>query len=211
MGLGTPLGDAINYVDVFHFRFATDSSDIVPAAKGPIDPEAYLWQARPHGGSLLNRTKFTVECSKTHWSSESSTGCEENHIVIDLHSVRNVNDLSMRPLLHKDDRGQIAKHEVLVSVEGRSWKKVAYGTWGWNKSIKLSIFESQPAQYVKLVAKTEAPPSRASGAKYPNTVIKIVDINVYASLSTIPDDPSEGAWGGHLSVRSDIPVCHYYF
>ena len=218
---GLLLGLAVNIVDSSHLPFATDSSHIVPETEGPIDPEAYLWQARPRGGSLVDRSDFSLECSsvdkdskceyakdgraETHWSSEHSTGCQENYIVIDLHSARNVNGLSMRPLLQEGKRGQIAKHEVLVSLDKRNWKSVAYGTWGSNKSIKLSIFEAQKARYVKLVAMTEAPRMEhlnVLNAKDSDTVIKIVDINVYTSLAVIPEDPSKGAWGPTL----DLPI-----
>lgn len=215
---GLLLGLAVNIVDGSHLPFATDSSHIVPETEGPIDPEAYLWQARPHGGSLLDRSEFNLECSsvdkdskceyakdgraETYWSSEYSTESQKNYIIIDLHSRRNVNGLSMRPLLQKSDRGQIAKHEVQVSLDKENWKNVAYGTWGWNKSVKLSIFESQEARYVKLIATTEAPPSKRPDDKYPDTVIKIVDINVYTSISVVPDDPSKGRWGPTL----DLPI-----
>lgn len=215
---GLLLGAAVNYVDASHIPFATDSSHIVPPTKGPIDPEAYVWQAKPHGGSVLKRSEFSVECSsvsegskcdsvkdglaETHWTSYNSTQVQNNSIIIDLHSIRNVNGLSMRPLLSKLERGQIAKHEVQVSTDKSNWKQVAYGTWGWNKSTKLSIFETEPAQYVKLVAMTEAPPTRSPNDKYSSTVIQVVDINIYTSLSTVPEDPSKGTWGPTL----DLPI-----
>lgn len=215
---GLLLGAAVSYVDASHLPFATDSSHIVPATQGPIDPEAYVWQARPHGGSLVDRNEFSVECSsvntssscdnakdgraETHWSSKYSTDAQDNFIIVDLHSVQNVNGLSMRPLLSKKERGQIAKHEVYTSTDKKTWKKVAYGTWGWNKSVKLSIFESERAQYVKLVAKSEAPPTKRPGDRYPDTVIQIVDINIYTSASVVPEEPSKGTWGPTL----DLPV-----
>lgn len=219
---GLLLGAAVNYVDAdasSHLPFfATDSSDIIPATEGPIDPEEYLWQARPHGGSLLNRSEYSLECSsvednnkcenakdgraETYWSSEYSTGSQENYILIDLHWVRNVNGLSMRPLLRDSDRGQIAKHEVWVSEDKLCWQNVAYGTWGWNKSPKISVFESRPARYVKLIAKSESPANKYPNPKYPGTVTRVVDVSVYTSLSSIPDDPSKGAWGPTL----DLPI-----
>lgn len=201
-----------------HIPFATDSSHIEPETEGPIDPEAYLWQARPHGGKLLPRNEFTTLCStiavgsrceyandglaETHWASESHPVHKQDELTLDLHEVRIVNGISIRPLMGQGDRGQIAKHEVHISVDNAYWTKVAYGTWGWNKSPKLSAFEAIQGRYVKLVATSEAPPSNDSSHKYPDAVTKIVDVNVYTTNAVLPSEPSKGVWGPTL----DLPI-----
>jgi galactose oxidase len=201
-----------------HIPFSTDSSHIEPETKGPIDPEAYLWQARPHGGKLLPRNQFTTLCStiaagsrceyandglaETHWVSESHPVHKQDDLTLDLHTVRNVNGISIRPLMGEKDRGQIAKHEVYVSEDKSAWTKVAYGTWGWNKSPKLSAFEAIKARYVKLVALSEAPPPKNTSHKYSDAVTKIVDVNVYTTNAVLPHEPSKGVWGPTL----DLPI-----
>ncbi|KAJ5573495.1 galactose oxidase precursor [Penicillium hispanicum] len=218
---GFLLGLIVRSVDAnaeSHIPFATDSSHIEPETEGPIDPEAYLWQARPHGGKLLPRNQFTTHCSsmtegsrceyandglaETHWVSGYHSVHETDELVLDLHKVRNVNGISMRPLMGEEDRGQIAKHEVYVSVDRAAWTKVAYGTWGWNKSPKMSAFEAIQARYVKLRATSEAPPPRHPSHQYPDAVTKIVDVNVYTTNAVLPHEPSKGLWGPTL----DLPI-----
>ncbi|KAL4951849.1 hypothetical protein BDW69DRAFT_168991 [Aspergillus filifer] len=200
-------------------NFAFDSSDIVVPSYGPIDPEKYCWQAKPRGGKRLDRTKFIVECSSeddedtrcenvldgqvhTYWRSNTTTNVLDNFIVIDLGAEQNVNGLSMLPLMDKNARGQIAKHEVYISNDKFDWKRVAYGLWGSNKSVKLSVFEPEVARYVKLVAKSEAPLSKAPNSKYEETWTSVVDIAIYAVDFIIPRDSTKGTWGPTL----DLPI-----
>lgn len=200
-------------------NFATDSSDVVVPTYGAIDPEKYCWQAKPLGGTRLDRTNFVVECSSqdsegdqcknvldgqvhTYWRSKSSTDNLDNSIIIDLGSEQNVNGLSMLPLMYKGARGQIAKHEVYLSKDKRDWKRVAYGLWGSNKSVKLSVFEPEVAKYVKLVAKSEAPLPGSSDTKFPETWTSIVDIAIYAVDFITPRDSTKGTWGPTV----DLPV-----
>jgi galactose oxidase len=225
---GLLLGAVVNYVDASgssHLppHFSTDSSDVVVPTYGAIDPEKYCWQAKPRGGSRLDRTNFAVECSSqekddenddyqcknvldgqvhTYWRSENSTGTLNNSIIIDLGSEQKVNGLSMLPLMDKNARGQVAKHEVYLSNDKRDWKRVAYGLWGWNKSVKLAVFEPEVAKYVKLVAKSEAPLGKSPDTKYTETWTSIVDIAIYAVDFIIPRDPSKGSWGPTL----DLPI-----
>lgn len=221
---GLLLGAVVNYVDAsasshVPSHFTMDSSDVVVPTYGAVDPEKYCWQAKPRGGSRLDRTKFSVECSSqenlenqcenvldgqvhTYWRSKSSTEPQNNSIVIDLGSEQNVNGLSMLPLMDKDARGQIGKHEVWLSKDKGDWKRVAYGLWGWNKSVKLAVFEPEVARYVQLVAKGEAPSSKSPETKYLETWTSIVDIAIYAVDFITPRDPSLGSWGPTL----DLPI-----
>ncbi|KAI9931079.1 hypothetical protein MW887_010736 [Aspergillus wentii] len=220
LGLVAPCVDANakSHSAESHIPFAIDSSHIEPETFGPVDPEAYLWQARPRNGKLLPRDQFTAHCSsvangsrceyandglaQTHWASEPLSVDKPDVLVLDLHEVRNVNGISMRPLLGEEDRGQIAKHEVWVSKNERAWTKVAYGTWGWNKSPKMSAFEAIEARFVKIMATSEAPPPKHPSQKYPDAVTKIVDVNVYTTNAVLPDEPSKGVWGPTL----DMPI-----
>ncbi|OQE96716.1 hypothetical protein PENNAL_c0001G09902 [Penicillium nalgiovense] len=190
---------------------------------GAIDPEKYCWQAKPRGGSRLDRTNFSVECSSqenddnkcenmldgqvhTYWRSKSSTESQNNSIIIDLGSEQKVNGLSMLPLMDKDARGQFAKHEVYLSSAKRDWKRVAYGLWGWNKSVKLAVFEPEVAKYVKLVAKGEAPLSKSPDTKYQETWTSIVDIAIYALWSAWADNQFFASPGGETFTITWDPI-----
>ena len=218
---GLLLGAAVSYADSsshIPFPFTTDSSDVHVPSKGPIDPEQYLWQAKPHKGARLDRSAFTLTCSsehagnkcdnakdglvETYWRSNSNTGTDGNYIIVTLAEEKNVNGLSMLPILDNGARGQIGTHEVFLSKDGHNWDKVAFGTWGWNKSIKISVFEAKAAKYVKLVAKSESPPLTNPQQKWENTWTSIVDINVYTTDYTVLDNPDKGAWGPTL----DLPI-----
>ncbi|KAJ5102306.1 galactose oxidase precursor [Penicillium alfredii] len=53
--------------------------------------------------------------AETHSASESRSAGHGNDVhTLDLHHVRNVNGISMRPLLGENDRGQVARHLVDV-------------------------------------------------------------------------------------------------
>ena len=218
---GLLLGAAVSYADSsshIPFPFTTDSSDVHVPSKGPIEPEQYLWQAKPHKGARLDRSAFTLTCSsehagnkcdnakdglvETYWRSNSNTGTDGNYIIVTLAEEKNVNGLSMLPILDNGARGQIGTHEVFLSKDGHNWDKVAFGTWGWNKSIKISVFEAKAAKYVKLVAKSESPPLTNPQQKWENTWTSIVDINVYTTDYTVLDNPDKGAWGPTL----DLPI-----
>ncbi|PLB40609.1 uncharacterized protein BDW47DRAFT_115951 [Aspergillus candidus] len=218
VGLLARSADASTESHKSHIPFATDSSDIQPETQGPIDPEAYLWQARPHGGKLLPRDEFTVHCSsiangsrceyandglaETHWSSEPHSRHGWDLLTLDLHNVHNVNGISMRPLLGEEDRGQIAKHEIYVSEDNLAWTNVAYGTWGWNKSPKMSAFEAIRARYIRIKATGEAPPPKRPSEKYDDAVTAVVDVNVYTTAAVLPHEPAKGVWGPTL----DLPI-----
>lgn len=218
---GLLLGAAVSYADSsshIPFPFTTDSSSIRVPSEGPIDPEQYLWQAKPYRGTRLDRNAFTLTCSSesthhecdfakdglvdTYWESDSNTGTESNYIIVNLTEEENVSGLSMLPILKSDSQGQIGSHEVYLSTDGHNWDKVAFGTWGWNKSIKISVFEAKAAKFVKLVAKSESPPQTNTQQITENILTRIVDINVYTTDYTVLDNPSKGAWGPTL----DLPI-----
>lgn len=198
--------------------FALDSSHLHMKTSGPIDPEALLFQSRPWGGSLLPRNQFTAHCSsvaagsrcehvqdglaETSWTSEAHKPHEADELLLDLHTARVVNGLTVRFLPGEQDRGQVAKHSVYVSVDGTYWANVAFGTWGWTRAPKLSVFEPVEARYVKLVATSEAPPPKDTSRRYPDAFTTIVDVNVYTTTATIPQEKGQGVWGPTI----DMPI-----
>ena len=218
---GLLLGAAVSYADSsshIPYPFTTDSSGVYVPSSGPIDPEQYLWQAKPHQGTRLDRDAFNLTCSsehaehkcdnakdgqvETYWQSKNYTGTDGNYIIVNLAEEKNVNGLTMLPILKNAARGQISTHEVYLSKDGETWEKVAYGRWGWNRSIKISVFEAKPAKYVKLVAKSEAPLASDPDKTWNDSWTSIVDINVYTTEYAVLDNPWKGAWGPTL----DLPI-----
>ena len=86
------------------------------------------------------------------------------------------------------DENIILQHKIELSPDGKDWNEVSYGTWWEDNSQKLSAFQPQKANYVRLSAAAK-------------DGIAIADLNVYESEFIAPD-PSLGAWGPTI----DLPV-----
>ena len=135
-------------------------------------------------------------------------------IVIDLGDVKIVNALSMRPLPDADLGGAVAGHKVCISMDKKSWRLVAFGTWfgdlqGELFSIhsigpknasaliisvdKFAGFEPQPARYLRL---------EATSATNDTQYIRIVDIGVWATDVATPSSLGLGEWGSTV----DFPL-----
>ncbi|KAJ5562790.1 hypothetical protein N7461_001551 [Penicillium sp. DV-2018c] len=174
---------------------------------------AIKWQSPPVNSTLLDVKNFHVTCagsrrghnceyaidgkSNTYWQSDNLDNGPP-WISIDLGSVHNVSGLTMLPLLDESAmEGQISKHFVYLSKDGRHWSEpVAYGTWGTNKGMKLAAFNPTPARFVQLVGDT----SEIFDGWY--TPAAIVNLGIYAADYTLPIEPGKGAWGPTL----DLPV-----
>jgi galactose oxidase len=153
-----------------------------------------LSQALPQGREI-SRDDWTAVCTSatdgyncdqafdgnnnTYWESTSSETSQ--NITIDLGTQDYaVSGLTMVP--RQDQAASfIEQHQVFLSVDNTTWNLVAYGTWWPDQSRKISAFQPQKAQYVRL-----------SGPA-PNG-IAIADIKVYEG-DFIPPNPSLGAWG----------------
>ena len=122
----------------------------------PEDTQRILQSARetpsnvapPRGGELIpdsDRFNWTVECDSviSHGDNDKcaniknrdpgkmwhSNGTSFPHwIIVDLGSHLNVTGLAMTPR-KTGTNGRIAAHEIQVSVDKKTWKTVAYGTW----------------------------------------------------------------------------------
>ena len=68
---------------------------------------------------------------ETHWLTS------RNSITVDLGATRNVNGLAVLPRQDDNKEGNIATHEIYLSVDGTNWDTpVAYGTW-WTDNTGL--------------------------------------------------------------------------
>ncbi|KAJ5181608.1 Galactose oxidase/kelch beta-propeller, partial [Penicillium cf. viridicatum] len=85
----------------------------------------------------------------------------------------------------------IIEHEVYISNDGESWKgPVAYGMWPDLNRQGMAVIDPAPTRYVRLVANAQA-----TEVTEPSSV-GISELNVYATVYTIPQDPKRGSsWG----------------
>ena len=166
-------------------------------------------------GTLIDRSKWVVTCDSQHpdngcgdaidgnsdtfWHTAWGDGASDNPkpphtITIDMKSVQNVNGLSVMPRQDGDDHGWIARHNVFLSTDGKTWgAAVATGTWFSDSSEKVSTFETKRARYVRLVALTEA-----NG----NPWTSIAELNVFKADTFKAPSAGIGQWGPTL----DFPV-----
>jgi galactose oxidase len=82
----------------------------------------------------------------------------------------------------------IEEHQILLSTDGENWSEVSYGTWWPDQAQKLSAFQPQKANYVRLSA------AASNG-------IAIADLQIYET-EFIPPNPALGAWGPTI----DLPL-----
>ncbi|BAE64583.1 hypothetical protein F9C07_5163 [Aspergillus flavus] len=220
---GLLLGAAT--VDAFkpaEFSYESSEAECVEIAKSVTGEVKY--QSPPPNSYLISKTNpeepdenWVVQCSSQYrgyacdyaiddrddryWLSNPADG-ETSEIVVDLRKKYLVSGLTMLPELNKNSKhGQIGEHRISVSQDGKTWTPVAYGTWGSNKSPKLSVFNPKLAQYVKLVSESQSLPDRTQKK---HGQISIVNLSVYTYNGTdYPrEDPSKGVWGPTI----DLPI-----
>ncbi|KAL2815797.1 galactose oxidase [Aspergillus cavernicola] len=177
-----------------------------------------LWQAPPFNSHRLDRKNWTVTCDSagegnvcanaidgsnaTFWLSgytDTSNVPPPHTITVNLHATVNVSGLGVWPRQDGSQMGWIADHQVFVSLDGTDWgTPVAYGSWWPDSTVKLSVFEPRRAQFVRLVALSEA-----NG----NPWTSIADLQVWGAAS-IPAPPTgqnlhrTGVWGPTI----DFPI-----
>ncbi|KAJ5719757.1 hypothetical protein N7493_007335 [Penicillium malachiteum] len=103
---------------------------------------------------------------------------------------------SQRITIKLSDKEKI--HEVTLSLDGKHWETVAYGTWWPDTSQKVSSFQPKKAKFLRL-----------SGPA-PNG-ISIADIRVYET-EFIEPNPAGGAWGttiDFLLYPSPVPLIRF--
>lgn len=71
-----------------------------------------------------------------------------HNITIDLREVKNVNALSMRPLPDADLGGAVAGHKLYISMDRKTWKLVAFGTWFEDVQGELLVISSMVSKQV---------------------------------------------------------------
>lgn len=165
-------------------------------------------QSRPVNGIRVTREQWRLSCSSgeltcqnaidgtnaTSWQSEDDSSV--HNVTIDLRDQYAVGALVVLPPVDlKGECGLISEHEVYLSNDGEDWgKPVAYGMWPTANRQRVAAFEPTSARYVRLVAK--------SSEDAHSSWIGISELNVYANLYIIPQDPKRGAWGPTI----DLPV-----
>lgn len=127
----------------------------------------------------------------TAWHSETGPG--PHNVTIDLVDQYAVSAIVVLPPISvTGTEGLITQHEVYISDDAESWTgPVSYGMWPNTNRQRLSAFEPASARYVRLTAYSPD-----------NTWVGISEVNVFATLYTIAQDPSRGAWGPTI----DLPV-----
>ncbi|GIJ84877.1 hypothetical protein Asppvi_003728 [Aspergillus pseudoviridinutans] len=176
-------------------------SDLIPKTNAKNSTEN--WKVQCSSQYEGNECEYAIDDrSERYWHSDPSKEGEAPWIVVDLRKEYYVSGLTMLPRLDKSvEHGQIGEHRISLSQDGANWTEVAYGTWGSNKSPKMSAFIPKPARFVKLVAETE---SRSNRSQIKNGRISIVNLAVYSyNEGTFPQDgPSMGVWGPTI----DLPI-----
>lgn len=118
-----------------------------------------------------------------------------HNITINMQKLHYVNGLSYLPRQVGNLNGNIGQHKVQLSTDGVNWiAPVAFGTYLDDRSAKKTHFTTAPAQFVRLIAHTEA------GGRGPWT--SAAEINVFAAPSYTPPSTSLGQW----SVTIDFPI-----
>ncbi|PSL08420.1 F5/8 type C domain-containing protein [Haloactinopolyspora alba] len=90
---------------------------------------------------------------ETTWSSafDPPAGLPQS-VTLDLGRTRHVEALTYQPRLDGNTNGMITDYEVYVSRDGKSYERVASGTWSADSSTKVVTWPAQDARHVRLVA-----------------------------------------------------------
>lgn len=164
-------------------------------------------QSPPYKANRITRERWDLSCSSgesscqnaidgsntTAWRSESG---RSPHVTIDLRDQYAVSAIVVLPPIDlASEAGLITHHEIYLSNDAENWgAPVAHGMWPTTNRQRLAAFEPRSARYVRLVAK--------SSSADPLFWIGISELNVYANMYTIPQDPKRGIWGPTI----DLPV-----
>ncbi|KAK3498584.1 putative galactose oxidase precursor [Neurospora crassa] len=182
---------------------------------GPVDEPSweptFFDESPPHKGHRISREDWTLTCNSeerdypcqnaidgsntTSWRSGPISHLKgQISITVDLKVHYSVSALVILPPIDTEKDGLITHHEIWVSMDNKNWEgPIAYGMWPNTNRQRLSAFEPTSARYVKLTANVEATESSWIG---------ISELNLYATLYTIPRDPKNGLWGPTI----DFPV-----
>lgn len=208
------LGASLGTVNAEHAYMLEAMNAERISGYGPVDEPAWVPsftdESPPYQGHRISREGWTLTCSSTEsgypcenaidgsnatsWRSGPIANSKGHSITVDLKNHYAVSALVIMPPIDTGNDGLITQHEIYVSMDNKSWKgPIAYGMWPNSNRQRLSAFEPTSARYVKLATKAEATESSWIG---------ISELNLYATLYTIPQDPKFGLWGPTL----DFPV-----
>ncbi|KAJ5793409.1 Galactose oxidase/kelch beta-propeller [Penicillium paradoxum] len=165
-------------------------------------------ESPPYQGIRVPRGDWSVQCTSfnnddechnlidgkdtTSWYSAFTAG--SHNVTLDMKNAYSVSALVILPPRDAGGDALITQHEIYVSDNGRNWEgPVAYGMWPDTNRQRMSAFEPVSARYVRIVANSKDSMPSSVG---------ISELNVYATLYTIPHDPTLGAWGPTL----DFPI-----
>lgn len=97
--------------------------------------------------------------TSTHWHTNYAVtpvpGFPHN-ATIDLATTTNITGFAYTPRQDGDSDGNIGRHQIQVSTDGKAYKTVAYGTFLDDSSVKTVNFTRVAARYVRVVALSEA-------------------------------------------------------
>ncbi|KAI4086317.1 MAG: hypothetical protein LQ344_007640 [Seirophora lacunosa] len=109
----------------------------------------------------------------TWWESRFSPQVDPlpHNIVIDMKNSYVINGFRMLPRQDRSASGNIGQHTIEVSLDSKSWKQVASGTYANDQARKTTYFQNIPARYVRLTAQ-----STAEGKGYQYVTVGEIDI-----------------------------------
>ena len=124
------------------YRKSSEEGNDLFRAMGPAPPrlgsqipqeERETWNVECNSKLIKHECSRVIDGNNnTFWQTKvnsQSIDALPHAIVIDLREVKIVNALSMRPLPDADLGGAVAGHKVYISIDKKSWKLVAFGTW----------------------------------------------------------------------------------
>ena len=117
-----------------------------------------------------------------------------HYITVNMQQVYRINSVAYTPRQDGQDNGNIGEHQIEVSTDGNNFNQIiAIGTWQDSNSTKTVLFSPVNAQYVRIVALTEA------GDRGPWS--SMAELNVFETNEDFAP-PGEGEW----SPTIDFPL-----
>ena len=134
--------------------------------------------------------------SSTFWHTEFSpvnTPLPHN-ITVNMTKSFYVTSVTYSPRQDGNSNGNIGQHQVMLSMDGKTWSSAATGTYLDDSTLKTTTFVPTPAQYVRIVGLSEA------GNRGPWTSVS--EINVFASSTYTATSNTLGQW----TTTVDFPL-----
>lgn len=165
---------------------------MAPAAGSPGTASADSYQPENPPSNVLDGNTNTI------WHTQFNPTIAQlpHYLQIDMGSNQLINSIAYQPRQDGNSNGNIGGHTIQVSLDGRNWNTVAYGTWMDDASTKTTIFEAQTARYVRLNALTEA------GGRGPWS--SCAEFKIFTTNTPAPG--YQGIGGGQWSPTIDFPL-----